>query len=85
MNDAQQLAEIKTRWVDWKTATRPFCRACVTEAIRHYDRNMAAACIIMDETAKYDASIHPGRYDGEILAHSALDIWRLIDMIERAQ
>ncbi len=74
--DLKNLKKIKKRWSCYED-TGVFCKECMYEAIRHWDRNMDPACYT------YDKSIHPDRYDGEIIAHSANDIWCLIDIIKK--
>ncbi len=70
------LGEIKDRWMRYKD-DGVYCVECLHEAIRHWDRNMDPACNSDDEENH--------GYDGDILAHSAKDIWRLINLIELQQ
>lgn len=51
--------------------------------MRHWHRNLYQDCDTYD--ADEVGSNHPDRYDGEMFAHSAHDIWKLIKIIEESQ
>jgi len=74
-NDANDITEIINRWNDNRDM---YCVSCMYEAIRHWDRNMDAAC------TEDDAPDHPDRHDGSIFAHAGKDIWKLIMLLHKS-
>jgi hypothetical protein len=69
-----EITNIQNRWQDNKTM---YCKRCMYEAIRHWDRNMDPVC------DSYDEEDHPDRYDGDIFAHAGKDIWFLLDLLKK--
>ena len=90
--DLENIREIEDRWKKYEF-TDGFCIECMNDAIRHYDRNMTPSCADSSydfikgryDSGQYDMlyglNDHPGRYEGEMLAYSAKDVWTLINVI----
>lgn len=80
----QELTDIEIIKDRWKNNTNMFCEDCMSCAIRHFDRNMDRVCEGDSEESSTDNEIrHFGRYDGNMLAYSAKDVWALLDIIEK--
>ena len=62
----------------WKDSHNTYCKGCMYNAIRHWDRNMDEACHDSDEENERP---HPGRWDGDFIAKAPKDIWTLLLII----
>lgn len=79
------VTEIRERWAS--IGNKKFCETCMADAIRHYDRNMDRACDDYDdedeEENNNNDNVHPGRYDGNVIAYAPLDIATLLSIIDK--
>lgn len=73
----KELNRVKSIEEKWDEHRENYCKVCMYEAIRHWDRNMSPACDELDENE------HPDRHDGEIFAEAPEDIWVLINIINK--
>ena len=80
--EREDINIIKERWENYK---RMFCKPCMEMYIHCGCRNLDMACGNSDdsETNSDDSTEHPCREDGDIIAHSAHDIWTLLRIIDK--
>jgi hypothetical protein len=69
----EAIAEIKERWSGIK---QNVCESCMSEAIRHWVRNVDHEC------SDYDTVPHVDKYDGDVYSYAGGDIQILLSIID---